>query len=272
MYGDPQQLPPVGRRLKKPEARTTTRVGTPSTISQNLAQGLQKSLYAGLYQGMAAAPLTNAARPVVAPSHTPSLVQASLSGKTVRHVGLLSGESIRYAYNPDGGLVPEPPEQGKMLVLTNLRVMAFGQSEGVRETVLIPVEEVKAVSVIAGQRSKGTLFQGGLMVVAAVFFYVLLAYWLTGRIDGPIVPVIRMDLVTFVVFLAILIGIAMMAQIYFAKPDGEVTFQGDGIKVSFQFRGDSAEKEIYVLVNAAFAARQTVVGNAEVSLTGLGAD
>jgi len=68
-----------------------------------------------------------------------------------------------------------------MLVLTNQRIMAFGQRDGLRETVLMPLEEVKAVAVVAGRRSKGTLFQGGLMVVAAVFFYVLLAYWLTGR-------------------------------------------------------------------------------------------
>jgi hypothetical protein len=272
LYGDPQQLPPVGRRPKKPEPRPTTRVGTPTTLSQNLTQVLQKGLSTGLYQGMIAASPTNSAQPAVALTRPPSPIQASLSGKTVRHVGLLSGESIRHTFSHEAGLVPEPPEQGRMLVVTNLRVMAFAQREGVRETVLIPVEEVKAVSVIAGQRSKGTLFQGGLMIVAAVFFYVLLAYWLTGRIDGPTVPIIRMDLVAFVVFLAILTGVAMMAQIYFAKPDGEVTFQGDGVKVNFQFRGDSAEEEIYVLVNAAFAARQTVVGDTDASLTGQGSD
>jgi hypothetical protein len=272
LYGDPQQLPPVGRRPKKPEARTVTRASAQSTVSRNLTQALQMNLYAGLYQGMADASPTSAVRPVVASSPNPSPVAASLSGKTVRHVGLLSGESISHTFSHENGLVPEPPEQGKMLVVTNLRVMAFGRSEGVRETVLIPVEEVKAVSVTAGQRSNGTLFQGGLMIVAAVFFYVLLAYWLTGRIDGPTVPVIRMDLVAFVVFLAILTGVAMMAQIYFAKPDGEVTFQGDGVKVTFQFRGESAEEEIYVLVNAAFAARQTVVGRTDASLTSLGAD
>lgn len=153
-------------------------------------------------------------------------------------------------------------EQGRMLVLTNRRVITFGQKDGVRETVLVPLEEVKAVAVSAGHRSKGTLFQGGIMIVAAVFFYVLLAYWLTGRIDGPTVPIIRMDLVAFVVFLAILTGVAMLAQMYFAKPDGEVTFQGDGVKFTFPFRGEPAEDDIYILINAAFAARQTVTGGA----------
>jgi hypothetical protein len=64
-----------------------------------------------------------------------------------------------------------------------------------------------------------------------------------------------------VVFLAILTGVGMMAQMYFAKPDGEVTFQGDGVKLVFPFRGDTAEDEIFQVVNAAFAARQSVVGD-----------
>ena len=104
------------------------------------------------------------------------------------------------------------------------------------------------------------------MIVAAVFFYVLLAYWLTGRIHGPAVPIIRMDLVPFVVFLAILTGVVLLAQIYFAKPDGEVTFQGEGVKLTFPFRGEAAEDEMHILVNAAFAARQTVTEGTESSV------
>jgi len=151
------------------------------------------------------------------------------------------------------------PEEGQLLVLTDQRLMAFVKREGVKETVLMPVEEVKAVVVNAGARSKGTLLQGGMMIVAAVVFYVLIAYWLTGRIDGPTVPIIRMDLVAFFVFLAVLSGVGLMAQMYFGKPDGEAAFQGDGVKVTFPFRGESAEKDIFKLVNAAFAARQTMV-------------
>ncbi len=74
-------------------------------------------------------------------------------------------------------------------------------------------------------------------------------------------PIIRMDLVAFLVFLAILTGVAMMAQMYFSKSDGEVTFQGEGVKVTFPFRGDTAEDDIYQVVNAAFAARQTSVSD-----------
>ena len=134
----------------------------------------------------------------------------------------------------------------------------------------MPVEEVKTVAVNVGARSKGTLLQGGLMVVAAVVFYVLIAYWLTGRIDGPTVPIIRMDLVAFIVFLAVLSGVGMMAQMYFGKPDGEAIFQGDGVKVTFPFRGESAEEDMFKLVNAAFSARRTMVAKVGVRNSGAG--
>ena len=147
-----------------------------------------------------------------------------------------------------------------MLVLTNQRVIAFGNRDGKRETVLMPVDEVKSVAVIAGIHNKFMLFQGGLIIMAGVVIYVLLAYWLTGRIDGPEIPVIRMDVVAFLVFLAILSSVGIMSQFYFGKPDGEVTFQGDGVKLAFPFRGETAEDDIYQVVNATFAARQSMKG------------
>jgi hypothetical protein len=251
LNGNQQQLPPVGRRPKKAN-------GTAVGLFGSLTQSLQQGLYSGLFEGVS--PVQSTFVPNTGAPSSPSTPGSSLSGAFVRHISLLSGEDISHTFSPDDGLILQPVAEGQMLVLTNLRVMTFGQKEGVQETVLVPLEEVKAVSVTAGQRSKGTLFQGGMMIVAAVFFYVLLAYWLTGRIDGPTVPVIRMDLVAFVVFLAILTGVTMLAQMYFAKPDGEVTFQGDGVKFTFPFRGETSEEEMYTLVNAAFAARQTVVG------------
>ena len=247
---------------------------------RDLSQSLQRGLFVGLHQGPA--PTRNSLKhtetALIGVPSDASAPQAGFptSGASVRQISLLPGESISHTFSPENGLIPEPVDQGRMLVLTDRRVMTFGQKDGIRETVLMPLEEVKAVQVNAGHRSKGTLFQGGLMIIAAVVFYVLLAYWLTGRIDGPTVPVIRMDLVAFVVFLAILTGVTLLAQMYFAKPGGAVTFQGDGVKFTFPFRGETAEGEIYVLVNAAFAARQTIVGDiaaggAGVGYSGLGA-
>ena len=266
MYGESTKLPPVGRRLKQPTGQARTSAGLPVGLSRSLDQSLQKDLFSGLFQGAPTLTHDGAAHSEPVQSAVPgdsatAGVAESLFGRTIRRIDLLLGESASHTFCPEEGLVMTPPDKGRMLVLTNRRIIAFGLSSGMRQTVLMPVEEVKAVSVNVGHRSKGALFQGGLMVMAAVFFYVLLAYWLTGRIDGPTVPIIRMDLVAFVVFLAVLTGVAMLAQIYFAKPDGEVTFQGDGVKLTFPFRGETAEGDIYQLVNTAFVARQAVVGN-----------
>ena len=293
MYGNLPDTPSIGRLAKRNKSRAFSASDTATILTLGLNQSLQQGLYKGLFQGC---PLPNEMMSVAlraAAAGQPTSVggssfttkpktenipsAASQYGLPVRQVALLAGESVSLAFTPKVGMVSGLPEEGQLLVLTDQRLMAFVKREGVKETVLMPVEEVKAVAVNAGARSKGTLLQGGMMIVAAVVFYVLIAYWLTGRIDGPTVPIIRMDLVAFIVFLAVLSGVGLMAQMYFGKPDGEAAFQGDGVKVTFPFRGESAEKDIFKLVNAAFAARQTVVAkigvrNSRTDLSGLKTD
>ena len=275
MYGNLSDTSSIGRHRKRNISRTFSASDTATILTLGLNQSLRQGLYKGLFQGY---PLPNetisvelisaaAGQPIgvgrLQVTTTPKTEDipsaASQCGLPNRQVALLAGESVRLAFTPKLGMVSGLPEEGQLLVLTDQRLMAFVKREGVKETVLMPVEEVKAVVVNAGARSKGTLLQGGMMIVAAVVFYVLIAYWLTGRIDGPTVPIIRMDLVAFFVFLAVLSGVGLMAQMYFGKPDGEAAFQGDGVKVTFPFRGESAEKDIFKLVNAAFAARQAMV-------------
>ena len=98
---------------------------------------------------------------VLADLSLPLEAETAISETKVRKVGLLSGESVTHTFSPEQGLIPHPREQGRMLVLTNQRVIAFGDRDGIKETILMPVEEVKAVAVNAGLRSKFMLFQGG---------------------------------------------------------------------------------------------------------------
>ncbi len=268
LYPGLTKFPHVKRPRNRTNDQAATRPGTAVALSQGLHQGLQQGLYQGLFQGVqarnhdvTAAPKEILVPQVLADLSLPREAETAPPETKVRKVGLLSGESVTHTFCPEQGLIPHPREQGRMLVLTNQRVIAFGDRDGIKETVLMPVEEVKAVAVIAGLRSKFMLFQGGLIVIAGVIIYVLLAYWLTGRIDGPTIPVIRMDLVAFLVFLAILSSVGIMAQFYFSRPDGEVTFQGDGVKLAFPFRGEIAEDHIYQVVNATFAARQSIRGS-----------
>ena len=249
---------PLGKLKSKPRAAFRTPIG----LSVNLTQTLQRNLYLGLNQYSSRAQLVSTLRDNdIVRAHFFDLARnsSSLSCFCVRNVRMLPGEFISHAFSSEDGLIPKPLTQGRMLLLTNQRIIAYRKKAGIRETVIVPLEEIQVVTVNAGQRSKGTLFQGGMMIVSAAFFYVILAYWLTGRIDGPQVPIIRMDLVAFITFLAVLIGVTVLAQMYFAKPDGEVMFQGDGVKFTFPFKGKKSEDDMYVLVNSAFAGRHEIV-------------
>ena len=286
MNGNLPQIPLFKQLRKQPKRQPVRQPGTTAGLSRGLHQGLKQGLKQGLYQDLhqgfkTRSDATPGAQKMVPAAHKiePGFLPSGPSGLShavapgpgtkIRKVGLLFGETVTHTFCPGKGLVADIQAEGRMLVLTNQRVIAFGHGDGMRETMLMPVEEVKAVAVNAGRRSKGTLFQGGLMVMAGVFFYVLLAYWLTGRIDGPTIPIIRMDLVAFLVFLAILSGIGVMAQFYFSKPDGEVAFQGDGVKLVFPFSGETAGDQIYQVVDATFAARQLIRANSGQGMTSL---
>ena len=268
MYGNSPVNSSVRLRSKRHQSLIGIADVGATGLTKNLTQNLQRDLYSGLFDGfvntshVTPLPSTTAERSlssdtVAAPTYA---TDATVSVEPyVRNVALLPGESTSLHFTPDEGLVLAPLEIDRLLVLTNQRLIAFEQNEGMSETVIIPVEEVKSVEVKRGSRSKGTMLQGALIMVGAVTFYVLTSYWLTGKIDGPTVPIIRMDLVALIVFLAVLFGVGMMAQIYFGKPDDEVTFQGDGVRLTFRFRGESSKKDVFDVVNTAFAARQTMM-------------
>ena len=279
MYGNSPVNSSVRLRSKRHKSLIGIAAFGATGLTKNLTQNLQRDLYSGLFDGfvntshVTPLPSTTAERSlssdtVAAPTYA---TDATVSVEPyVRNVALLPGESTSLHFTPDEGLVLAPLEIDRLLVLTNQRLIAFEQNEGMSETVIIPVEEVKGVEVKRGARSKGTMLQGALIMVGAVTFYVLTSYWLTGKIDGPTVPIIRMDLVALIVFLAVLFGVGMTAQIYFGKPDDEVTFQGDGVSLTFRFKGESSKEDVFELVNTAFAARQTMV--AKVGLRGSRAD
>ena len=279
MYGNSPVNSSVRLRSKRHQSLIGIADVGATGLTKNLTQNLQRDLYSGLFDGfvntshVTPLPSTTAERSlssdtVAAPTYA---TDATISVEPyVRNVALLPGESTSLHFTPDEGLVLAPLEIDRLLVLTNQRLIAFEQNEGMSETVIIPVEEVKGVEVKRGVRSKGTMLQGALIMVGAVTFYVLTSYWLTGKIDGPTVPIIRMDLVSLILFLAVLFGVGMMAQIYFGKPDDEVTFQGDGVSLTFRFKGESSKEDVFEVVNTAFAARQTMV--AKVGLRGSRAD
>ena len=174
----------------------------------------------------------------------------------IREVALLPGERLSHAFSPTLGLTEEPPVDGQILITTNQRIMAFSREDGRDETYLVPVEELKGVVVKTSARGSASLLQGLMLVVGGLFIYLLVSYWLTGRFDGPTVPVIRMDLGSIMVLIAISAGVILIGKHYFAQETGSVTFQGSNWLFTFPFRSIQVREEVYQLVNTAFVDRR----------------
>ncbi len=181
------------------------------------------------------------------------------TGHKIRQVSLLPGESPTHIFSGDEGLIAELPGTGQLLVLTNQRLIAFCNVGDKQETYLVPMNEVKHVVVKAGSRSASMLLQGSLLAAAGIFIYLVLGYWLTNQIEGPTIPVLHMDVAPFIALIVVLTGLAMIVQVYFTKPDGTVTVQGDGLQFVLPFHGDDAQRQIFEMVNSAFAARHTML-------------
>lgn len=185
---------------------------------------------------------------------------SSSPGKDVTHlrdIALLPGERVTHVFSPDRGLTEVLPFRGQVLITTDRRILAFSQVDGRNEAFLAPLEELKGVSVKTSARTAGSLFQGILLTIGAIFLYLVIAYWLTGRLGGPGIPIINIDLAPFLVLLLILLGVLLVGKHYFAKKAGSVTFQGSDWVLAFPYRGNTAGQEIYQVVNSVFAARQS---------------
>ena len=198
---------------------------------------------------------------------------SSLEGAAhLRNVALLPGEKVTHLFSPEAGLAPggplegppeaspEAPKEESLLVTTNQRIISFTQANGQNETFLLPIEELKAVTVKSA-RTSVNLAQGLLLAFGGLIAYVIMAYWLTGQVDGPNVPVINIDLVPMLTLMAIVWGAVLIARFYFDKDDSLIKFEGGNWDFSFPFRGQKAEGDIYQLVNTVFSQRQSRNGH-----------
>ena len=181
-------------------------------------------------------------------------------GNRVRGVALLPGESIACVFSPEQGLVSEPLPRGRMLVATNQRLIAFCRNDGRDETVVTMVEELQGAAIRPAPRRLGSIVQGIVLAVAGILFYAVVAYWLTGRFDGPSVPVINIDIAPLALLLALLGAAVLMSRHFLATEDGLVFFRGSDWRLEFRYRSGRASREIYQVVNRLFTARQSSNG------------
>ena len=173
----------------------------------------------------------------------------------VRSVALLPGETIDHIFSPEAGLTQHATDNGQLLITTNQRVLAFCRNEGRNETYMVPVSELQLVAVKARSRSSASAIQGALLALGAIVLYLVIAYWITGRVEGPSIPVINMDVVPFLVLLIALAGVGLVAKHFFGTEDGSVNFQGSNWNFVFPYRGKQAGQDLQQVVNSVFATR-----------------
>ncbi|HEU0022345.1 MAG TPA: hypothetical protein VFR55_11825 [Dehalococcoidia bacterium] len=179
----------------------------------------------------------------------------------VREVGLLSGEKVVCLFDPESGIVPEPTTTGRLLVTTNQRIISFEDGQNNQETMLIAVEELKGVSVRRGSRNTPSLKQGLMLIGGGLVLYLVVSYWLTTRFQGPLVPLINIDLVSLLVLLAVLTGGWIAWQHYFASEVGAIKLHGCEWSFYLPYPGETAGEEVYQMINMMFSARNSLRGH-----------
>ena len=179
----------------------------------------------------------------------------------VRDVAMLPGETLTHVFSSSTGFCQEPPLNGHVLITTNQRILAFSKEDGNDETHIVPVEELSGVLVKTASRNTGSLLQGIFLVVGGLFVYVIAAFWLTGRVDLPNVPIINMDLGAIGVLIAIFAGVLLIWNFYRSNESGSVTFQGTNWVFSFPYESEGAREQVYRMVNTVFVARRSVNGD-----------
>ena len=173
----------------------------------------------------------------------------------VRDVGLIVGEKVVCLYTPEGGIVTEPTSSGRLLVTTNQRIMSFEEGQGNQETMLIPIEDLKGVSVKSGLRNSLSLTQGFLMLAGGLIVYMVLAYWLADRFHGPSLPIINLDVVPVILLLAMIsVGWAVW-RYYSASEGGAIKILGSSWSFSLPYSGEVSGEEIFQMINLMYAAR-----------------
>ena len=174
----------------------------------------------------------------------------------VRGVALLPQERVARVFSLEEGLLDEPTGSGQLLLATTQRILFFRDDGRTREATLLPVEELKGIVVDSAQRGTLSPIRGILTLLAALAFYILVAYWMAGQFDGPGIPGLNMDFVPFVLLAAVLVAGWLYWRHNVRRAGGKVTLQGSNWNLSFSVIGAERIPDIDNVVECLFRCRQ----------------
>ena len=179
----------------------------------------------------------------------------------IQGVPLLPQERVNYSFTPADGISQEPSDTGRLLVMTNQRIISFSHGQNGDETVLVPVEELNGVVVKLESRGSGSLLQEIMLIVAGALIYLIGGYWLVGRLPEWDIPIIGLDFWALVLLAGLIWGGWLIARHYFTKDPGQVTFQGGNWAFSFPYTGDKPAAEVHQIIRTAFISRNQNKGH-----------
>ena len=175
----------------------------------------------------------------------------------IRQVELLHRERIDQNFVPDDGLVDAPSSKGSLLVLTSQRLVAFRQQDDQTGTTMVPLDEIKWVSVRSQQRSLKTLFQGLALGLIGVLAYPLIGLFIIES-GSPLIPGVLAAII-------VVVGVLIMSRYFFGEEEGTISFmalkENGGLELNFPYTGSAASRDSYKVVNRFFQLKQVLEQN-----------
>ena len=147
-----------------------------------------------------------------------------------RGVDLLPGERVEAVLHPEHGLVEEPLGSGRLLAVTNRRVVSIMEDGTTRAAQMYAIASICGVSVRNDVRRGLSWPQWATLVFGAVAVYLILAYWLVDRLPDVIIPVINLHAVAAI--LVILITLAAWLVWRSLTHSGESVIRIEGVNWS----------------------------------------
>ena len=156
----------------------------------------------------------------------------------LRKISLMEEERIEQLFSPSDGLVTSTPLSGPLLALTNLRVVVFSEGQGTRETTIVPLEELRGVSVRSQGRNPKNLLQGAGLVLVSIISYFIVGLWVVD--EGLTVPLVVAISIAF-------IGFLFLTHFIFWEEEGNIVFQGGRYnwELAFPYTSIKGSEDIY---------------------------
>ena len=168
----------------------------------------------------------------------------------------MPGERVARVFSLQEGMLEEPSGTGQLLIATNHRILFFKEEGNSREATLLPIEELNGITVDTSERGTLSPIRGVLTMLAALVFYFLVAYWISGQVNGPSLPGLNIDFIPFFLLVAVLVGAWLYWRHNVRRAGGHVTLQGSSWNLSFTVLGAERIPDLNAVVECLYLCRE----------------